>query len=386
MEGINIRMKIICISDFDLKGSGYLNIAAPICQELSKNHKVWAMGLGYGGEEHFWDFSLIPTKAFNEVGATVQNIQNEHQFDVCIVALDIPLQEKFLTMFSGRPFKYIGIMPLESNPCIMSTAMMLTQMDKVFCISQFGTDEMNKRGVNAEHLEIGVDTEAWKFRTTDEYKQFRERFGFSEEDFVIFSVADNQERKNISASMEIISALKKRGVPVKFLLVTRPDLQVGWKLQDYASEVGIQSEYVEIPRGISFKELWIYYAMSDVFLSTTKAEGLSLPVLEAMSVGVPVVAPGHTALQEHLSNNKGFSVGWEYTHRDPFLNGFRYWVDKPETEQVLWDIWDKRGKVNLVEVDNARKYVEGKDWNKTIQQIERVLSSYDSDSDSKNQE
>jgi len=368
--------KIVCISDFDLKGSGYLNISAPLCQLLSKNHKVWAVGLGYQGEEHGWDFSLIPTKDFREVGATVQNIQNEHSFDVCIVALDIPLQERLLNMFRGRPFKYVGVMPLESNPCILPTAMMLMRMDKVFCISQFGTDEMNKLGVGAEHLQIGVDTDAWKRRTTEEYEMFRERFGFSEEDFVVLSVADNQERKNISASMEILAKLKDRGVPIKFILVTRPELQVGWQLQDYAREVGIQENYVEIPRGISFKDLWIYYAMADVFFSTTKAEGLSMPILEAMSVGVPVVAPGHTALAEHLSDSKGFSLGWEYTHRDPFLNGYRYWVDKKHAEEVLWDIWDNRGKTDLIEVVNARQYVENRHWKDTLEQLETALAEH----------
>ena len=366
------ELTICFISDLNLKGSGYLSISAPLCQGLSKNHKVWAIGLGYQGEEHPWDFSIIPAQNFKEVGATIQNIQNEHKFDVCIVALDLPLQERLLQMFEGRPFKYIGIFPLESNPCIMPTAMMLMQMDKTFCISQFGTDEINKLGVGTEHLRIGVDTEAWKHRTTEEYAMFRERFGFSEDDYVILSVADNQERKNISASMEIIAKLKDRGVPVKFVLVTRPELQVGWKLQDYATEVGIAGEYIEIQRGISFKDLWIYYAMADVFLSTTKAEGLSMPILEAMSVGVPVVAPGHTALNEHLSDYRGFPLDWEYTHRDPFLNGYRYWVDKEQAENVLWDMWDSCGK--LVDVEAAYEYVKGRKWEDTVVHIEEALS------------
>ena len=313
------------------------------------------------------------------MGATIQNIQNEHQFDVCIVTLDMPMQARLLKMFEGRPFKYIGVMPLESNPFILPTAMMLMQMDKVFCISQFGTDEINKLNVGAEHLVIGMDTEAWKLRTQDEYETFRERLGFAKEDYVILSVADNQERKNISASMEIVAGLKKRGLQVKFVLITRPNLQVGWNLQAYATELGIQNEYVEVQRGISFKDLWVYYATADVFLSCAKAEGLSMPVLESMSVGVPVVAGSHTALNEHLSDGKGFPVDTEYIHRDPFLNGYRYWINKAQAEQILWDMWDNPTDEP---VRKARAYVESKNWSDTLQQMEKALDETCNDSES----
>lgn len=368
-------MKIVFISDFGILGSGYKSISAPLCQGLSKNHKVWVIGLNYEGHEHDWNFSLVPARNFKEMGVTVQNIYNEHKFDVCMIALDIPMQEQIMNMFSTKPFKYVGIFPLESNPCILDTAMLLMQMDRTFCISQFGTDEINVHGVNTKHLRVGMDTDVWKRRTKDDYKMYRERFGFSDDDFVVLSVADNQERKNISASMEIISKLKNRLVPVKFVLVTRPNLPVGWKLQSYANEVGIADNYIEINRGIPVEDLWIYYAMSDVFLSTTKAEGLSMPVLEAMSIGVPVVAPNHTALQEHLSDDRGFPVGWEYTHRDPFLNGYRYWVDKRETEDVLFDLWKKiKGGVELIQVENAYEYVKGRNWDDAINLVEEVLS------------
>lgn len=369
-----IQMKIVFISDFSLRGSGYLNIAAPLCQKLHENgHKVWAMGLGYRGEEHPWDFTIVPVDNLREVAAVVQNIQNEHQFDVCITALDIPMQEVLINMFQGRPFKYIGIMPLEADPCIIDTAMMLMQMDKVFCISQFGTDEMNKLGIGAEHLVVGMDVEAWKRKTDEEYTMFRERMGLSPEDFVVLSVADNQERKNLTAAMDIVANLKQREVPVKFILVTRPELQVGWKLQTYAVEVGITDSYIEVPRGISFKELWVYYAIADVFLTTSKAEGLNMPVLEAMAVGTPVVAPYHTALMEHVDDGKGYPVDIEYIHRDPFLNGKRYWIDREDASNILYDLWEYS---DLEVINAARKYVESRSWDTTVLQLEKALEAF----------
>ena len=41
---------IIFVSDFDLRGSGYMNIAVALCKELAdRGHDVKALGIGYGG-------------------------------------------------------------------------------------------------------------------------------------------------------------------------------------------------------------------------------------------------------------------------------------------------------------------------------------------------
>ena len=54
-------MKIVYFTDFDLAGSGYLNLSIPICTELvNRGHELKAVGLGYKGEEHYHPFSIIP--------------------------------------------------------------------------------------------------------------------------------------------------------------------------------------------------------------------------------------------------------------------------------------------------------------------------------------
>jgi hypothetical protein len=54
-------MKIAVITDMDLTGSGYMNLTVPILKGLSKNgHEIKVAGLSYKGDEHWWDFSIIP--------------------------------------------------------------------------------------------------------------------------------------------------------------------------------------------------------------------------------------------------------------------------------------------------------------------------------------
>jgi hypothetical protein len=123
-----------------------------------------------------------------------------------IVALDIPLQCFLLSKMRSRPFRYVGIMPVEADPLCMSWAAQITQMDKAMIISKFGFEEAQKAGVfNAAYLQVGVDTEMWKPATAEERNRIRTSvLGFDEDTFAVLTVADNQERKNFIGERNVL--------------------------------------------------------------------------------------------------------------------------------------------------------------------------------------
>ena len=211
----------------------------------------------------------------------VNNLNFQWGFDVLVVALDIPHQERYASLCKQLGKKMIAITPLENAPLTQSWAYLLQQIDKVFFISQLGTDEALKAGVEtAGHLVVGIDTVSWRQRTAEEYAKGRENLNISPDTVVILSVADNQERKNLSKAMEIVSKVKQQGRKVKYILVTREHANEGWKLRDLAMTYKIPSEVMIFERGISFKELYSLFAISDVYLLTSKAEGLCMPVMD----------------------------------------------------------------------------------------------------------
>ena len=203
------KKKIVVISDFNFSGSGYLNIIVPICRGLSAlGFEIKAIGMGYSGKEHPFDFSILPCSSFSDAHAMVNNLHFQWKNDFVLVALDIPYLEKFAGICKQLGQKMIAITPLENPPLTMSWAFILQQINKVFMISQMGTDEAIKAGVDAEHLVVGMDTVSWRMRTPDEYKKGREMLNISDDTLVVLTVADNQERKNLSNAFEIMSKVK----------------------------------------------------------------------------------------------------------------------------------------------------------------------------------
>jgi glycosyltransferase involved in cell wall biosynthesis len=121
-------------------------------------------------------------------------------------------------------------------------------------------------------------------------------------------------------------------------------------------------------RGMKEKQLWSLYAISDVFLLASKSEGLGMPILEAMSCGLPVVATNCTAISELLADNRGLLVNYEYQHRDCFGNGWRYWFSKEDGVRKLHQVYEQG-----FDVRPAREYVEKRTWDIPAKQMDETI-------------
>jgi glycosyltransferase involved in cell wall biosynthesis len=373
---------IIYASDMDLKGSGYGNIAFALCTRLANwGYDVQAIGLGYNGEEHSFPFRIAPCPNVSYIVPIVNELRRQGtEIEAVIVALDIPLQEAILKQLgAARDIPYIGIFPLEAGPLCQSWAMSLLQMDRRLVMSEFGTAECEAVGVDATHIPIGVDCDAWRPPTDEERLQLRKGLGIAPDSFVVLTVADNQERKNLSRAMEVFADWfwgvhvepgnpsqfigKQPKEKAQYLMVTRPNSPVGWKLNDYAVDLGIFGQMSIWDRGMSFKQLWSLFAAADCFLLTSKAEGLAMPVLEAMSMRLPVVGTKCAAIEEHLRDGRGLLIEPDYIMIDPWGNSNRYFAG---LEDGIYQMRLLRNGMSESDVagmlDRAQEYVKMRRW------------------------
>ena len=366
--------KIIYVCDYPAGAvSGYSTIAKPICTGLVENgHEVKVIGISNRGEEHWENFPIIPVDTLQEVEAALHNLSVMWKPDVIILSLDIPVVERMYQTIVKPGIKYVLITPLENGPLCQSWALALSQFDRVFFISQLGEDEARKVGLrNVTHLTVGIDPDLWRRGSKEEVAVARKTLGYDADEKIILTVADNQERKNLAAGLKIMQNLKANNPDMKFryVIVTRDQSPFGWRLQELAKVYDIQKNLIIFDRGMPQDQLRLLYICSDAFLLPSKGEGLGLPVLEALSCGIPVVATNTGALTELLQDGRGWLVEPEYViENDVWGNSRRAFISTDMGATTLKNALDLPLDWEMIDT-----YISSRTWENATMQVENCI-------------
>ena len=156
-------------------------------------------------------------------------------------------------------------------------------------------------------------------------------------------------------------------ISAKYVIVTRDKSPFGWRLDELASSLGIADKLIIFNRGIPQSQLRLLYAISDAFLLPSKAEGLGLPILEAMAVGVPCVATNTGALTELLADDRGYLVPSDYSFIDVWGNSKRDMISVEEGSKKLYIA------INSESNSNVEPYISSRTWENTVNQFNSVI-------------
>lgn len=384
-------MSIIYVSDFDLRGSGYMNIAVAMCTGLAEQHNrdIIALGFGYDGREHHHPFKIVPSRPSLVPNMVALLMKQGVNVETMVVALDIPLQEAIMKhMQIPGALPYIGLFPIEGPPVTMSWAMEISRMNERLVMSRFGKRALADAGVGATYVPIGVNCAQWRPALADERAMIRQGLGIPDDVFMVLTVADNQERKNLSVAMEVfahfsldvqkvnryghvLESTSKR--PTQWHLVTRPESPIGFKLSDLAMDMKVMDRLMLYNRGMPFKALWSLFIAADAFLLTSKAEGLAMPVLEAMSCRLPVVGTDCCAIHEHLTSGRGLLIKPGYLMIDPWGNSQRALADPQSGVRALERLVRMAPEKKEAMLDKAEAYVQKRTWDRAIKVLNDAI-------------
>lgn len=370
-------MNIVWISDFSSAGSGYRSITTPLCEGLSKlGFDIRVLGLGYKGEEHTHSFQIIPAATIQRAFMMLSEIRKYRPVDAVVMVSDIVLGWRFRLDFSGRSFPLFMITPVEAPPLCKSWANFLKSLDGVFVISRFGVDECLKRGVDhVRYLPIGVDRSIWRRRTEEDRIRARNFFGWDRKEFIWLTVGYNQVRKNLWAGLKSFSEFLKSHPKSRYVMVTRVDSPYGWILEDLAEDFGIYRNVSFFESGLDVLTLRALYDAADVFVLPSMAEGLGLPLLEAMAVGVPCVGTNCTGISELLSNGRGYLVDVDYVFGDPFGNRNSYLVSIDDLVGKVEKVFNHDGVSEVIE--RGSKFVDSLRWEDAVNVVRDELLKVD---------
>jgi glycosyltransferase involved in cell wall biosynthesis len=173
-----------------------------------------------------------------------------------------------------------------------------TTADWVHCVSQDIKAACISLGAEPEKCFVnynGIDTTIFKPKKKEFNKSFR-----------TISVGALMWRKGVHDQLLVIKELIVRGLTIQHSIIGDGYDREGLIYQ--ANKLGIQ-EYVDFKGQLSEPEIIKELQGSDLYISTSAAEGLANSVLEAASCGLPVLAFDCEGMHEIIRNEEtGYTV------------------------------------------------------------------------------
>lgn len=176
--------------------------------------------------------------------------------------------------------------------------------------------KFNKRCKDIQYVPgVGIDEEKFNFKmTSKEKKELRESLGINENDFVMIYPAELSKRKRQMWLINTLANLLKENTNIHLLLPGKDSLN--GQCQKLVSSLNLNSQ-------IHFlgyrKDIPKLLKISDAALSSANQEGLPVNIMEAMYVGLPIVATNCRGNRDLIKDGEnGFLI--ELNDENEFCN------------------------------------------------------------------
>ncbi|WP_341907110.1 glycosyltransferase [Sandarakinorhabdus limnophila] len=242
---------------------------------------------------------------------------------------------------------------------------MLRKMDSVWCGSSFTADTMLSYGISAIHLPPPVshfvirDQEdlghipAVRLNSLDNHPVETEDLTavLDGRDVYLSILAPFDRRKNIVNLIKGFceSQLSENSILLIKLVIDNVGTTVG-NINDILSihfDLKIKCQnIVFVGAYLSERQMSCLYNRASFYVSAASAEGLNLPLIEAMTLARPVIAPNNTAMRDYVSSKHAVVMEFESKTAEGPIHALHRFIETthfpPSTIQVT-DAFNRAG-------------------------------------------
>ena len=395
------RKKVLIMTDSPKLHTGFAKVGKEIWTYLNKTGKYDIKCIGWfhqdSGEEVTYPIHLT---AKDEQGKFSQEDKYGHKCfqeyvdkfkpDLVWTLGDMWMVDHVATARNRASFIWIGYFPIDGHPVPSKWAKTVESMDVAVAYGKYGMEVIKHRATdkNLTYVYHGVDTNTFKPISHEAAMEARKSvIGAATDKILIGIVARNQPRKAFDKLFEafyyILSGnyctcddcgkltvypydlINRVAHPIKDckychgvnlnhgkerddvrLYIHGAIVDCGWDLLDLQKDYNLTGKVLVNPAlkvgvGLTEHTLNGIYNSFDIFTLPTRGEGFGLPILEAMSAGVPIVVTDYSAHPE-WARGAGELVPPVTLEAEPLTNIRRAVIDMDPYVQSLLKLIDDK--------------------------------------------
>jgi glycosyltransferase EpsD len=183
--------------------------------------------------------------------------------------------------------------------------------DCLITINQEDFDRAVSHGFKAKEIKhvhgVGVNIDSYKPADQKEKLLLRKDYGYDKNHYIMFYAAEFNKNKNQKLLIEALAQMKDKVPTVRLLLAGEGPLLK--ECQELACKLGVDSLVDFLGYRNDIDKL---LKISDIAVASSHREGLPLNIMEAMAVGLPVIATknrGHLELVQDGINGFVIPIG-----------------------------------------------------------------------------
>jgi glycosyltransferase involved in cell wall biosynthesis len=316
------KLRIAVLSDSPTLCTGYRNNMVQLCRHLEKaGHEIHYLANGYmganlesvkleGGEE--FNYKIYAHGHNNQYfNQTMSQLLKQISPDRFIILLDTFMLFPWFQNIDTSPAKTFFWFPTDGGGGLpKGCEAILKKIDCPVAMSQFGQKQVKDyHNLEVAHIPHGVDSSAFYPLEEKDRNELRAKWGLSDK-FVIGVVARNQPRKNLDRTIKTMKLVAEK-IPNAILFLhldpkdpAQPMFQIHELVKKHNLENRVVYSGMSAHSGFPQSEMNNIYNLMDCFFLSTSGEGFGIPIIEAMSCQVPVLATDYTTTQELIKDNK----------------------------------------------------------------------------------
>ena len=170
--------------------------------------------------------------------------------------------------------------------------------DRVIAVSDFTKKEIIQYyGIDEKKIDVvyqGCDPVFAKEVSDEVKKDVSERHNLPDR-FLLY-VGSIEERKNLLLAVKAVVMLHEKGENINIVAVGRRTPYLD-EVVGYAEVNGI-SHLLHIRHGVNYDDLPVFYKLATAFVYPSRIEGFGIPMLEAITSGLPAIGCTGSCLEE----------------------------------------------------------------------------------------